>query len=58
MSKIAAAHDFARVLNRLGIEGQAEGGVVIGLPFAPESVYRDLHGNGENLVPETPGKAA
>jgi hypothetical protein len=58
MSKLAAAHDFGRVLNPLGIEGQVECGVVIGPPLAPESVYRALHGNGENLFLETPGRAA
>jgi xanthine dehydrogenase molybdenum-binding subunit len=32
--KITAAHDVGRVLNRLGIEGQIEGGVVMGQGYA------------------------
>ena len=58
MTELAAAHDFGRVLNRLGIERQVEGGVVIGLSFAPENACRALHGNGENLSLETRGTAA
>jgi len=34
MTKITAAHDVGRVLNRLGIEGQIEGGVVMGQGYA------------------------
>jgi xanthine dehydrogenase molybdenum-binding subunit len=30
MLKVTAAHDVGRVLNRLGIEGQIEGGIVMG----------------------------
>ena len=32
--KITAAHDVGRVINRLGIEGQIEGGVVMGQGYA------------------------
>ncbi len=32
--KVSAAHDVGRVLNRLGIEGQIEGGVVMGQGYA------------------------
>ena len=32
--KVTAAHDVGRVLNRLGIEGQVEGGVVMGQGYA------------------------
>ena len=32
--KVTAAHDVGRVLNRLGIEGQIEGGVVMGQGYA------------------------
>ncbi len=31
--KVTAAHDVGRVLNRLGIEGQVEGGVAMGLGY-------------------------
>ncbi len=34
MTKVTAAHDVGRVLNRLGIEGQVEGGVVMGQGYA------------------------
>lgn len=34
MTKVTAAHDVGRVLNRLGIEGQIEGGVVMGQGYA------------------------
>jgi xanthine dehydrogenase molybdenum-binding subunit len=34
MLKVTAAHDVGRVLNRLGIEGQIEGGVVMGAGYA------------------------
>jgi CO/xanthine dehydrogenase Mo-binding subunit len=34
MVKVTAAHDVGRVLNRLGIEGQIEGGVVMGQGYA------------------------
>ncbi len=34
MLKVTAAHDVGRVLNRLGIEGQIEGGVVMGQGYA------------------------
>ncbi|TSA16852.1 MAG: xanthine dehydrogenase family protein molybdopterin-binding subunit [Betaproteobacteria bacterium] len=34
MTRITAAHDVGRVLNRLGIEGQIEGGVVMGQGYA------------------------
>jgi len=34
MSRVTAAHDVGRVLNRLGIEGQIEGGVVMGQGYA------------------------
>ena len=32
--KVTAAHDVGRVLNRLGIEGQIEGGIVMGQGYA------------------------
>jgi xanthine dehydrogenase molybdenum-binding subunit len=32
--KVTAAHDVGRVINALGIEGQVEGGVVMGLGYA------------------------
>ncbi|TAK47813.1 MAG: xanthine dehydrogenase family protein molybdopterin-binding subunit [Xanthobacteraceae bacterium] len=32
--KVSAAHDVGRVLNRLGIEGQVEGGIVMGQGYA------------------------
>ena len=32
--KVTAAHDVGRVLNRLGIEGQVEGGIVMGQGYA------------------------
>lgn len=32
--KVCAAHDVGRVLNRLGIEGQIEGGIVMGQGYA------------------------
>lgn len=32
--KVSAAHDVGRVLNRLGIEGQIEGGIVMGQGYA------------------------
>jgi CO/xanthine dehydrogenase Mo-binding subunit len=32
--KVTAAHDVGRVINRLGIEGQIEGGVVMGIGYA------------------------
>ncbi|HEX7156416.1 MAG TPA: xanthine dehydrogenase family protein molybdopterin-binding subunit [Burkholderiaceae bacterium] len=34
MKRVTAAHDVGRVLNRLGIEGQIEGGVVMGQGYA------------------------
>ncbi|MBE0548340.1 MAG: molybdopterin-dependent oxidoreductase [Rubrivivax sp.] len=34
MIKVTAAHDVGRVLNRLGIEGQIEGGIVMGQGYA------------------------
>ena len=34
MTKITGAHDVGRVLNRLGIEGQIEGGMVMGQGYA------------------------
>ncbi len=34
MLKVTAAHDVGRVLNRLGIEGQIEGGIVMGEGYA------------------------
>ena len=34
MVKVTAAHDVGRVLNRLGIEGQIEGGIVMGQGYA------------------------
>jgi len=34
MLKVTAAHDVGRVLNRLGIEGQVEGGIVMGQGYA------------------------
>ena len=34
MLKVTAAHDVGRVLNRLGIEGQIEGGIVMGQGYA------------------------
>ena len=32
--KVTGAHDVGRVLNRLGIEGQIEGGIVMGMGYA------------------------
>jgi xanthine dehydrogenase molybdenum-binding subunit len=32
--KVTAAHDVGRVINQLGIEGQVEGGVVMGMGYA------------------------
>ena len=34
MLRVTAAHDVGRVLNRLGIEGQIEGGIVMGQGYA------------------------
>ena len=34
MTRVTAAHDVGRVLNRLGIEGQIEGGIVMGQGYA------------------------
>ena len=34
VEKITAAHDVGRVINALGIEGQVEGGVVMGIGYA------------------------
>ena len=34
MVRVTAAHDVGRVLNRLGIEGQIEGGIVMGQGYA------------------------
>lgn len=34
MTKVTGAHDVGRVLNRLGLEGQIEGGVVMGQGYA------------------------
>ena len=34
VEKVWAAHDVGRVLNRLGIEGQIEGGIVMGQGYA------------------------
>jgi xanthine dehydrogenase molybdenum-binding subunit len=34
MQRVTAAHDVGRVLNRLGIEGQIEGGIVMGQGYA------------------------
>ena len=34
MTHVTAAHDVGRVLNRLGIEGQIEGGIVMGQGYA------------------------
>jgi len=34
LAKVTGAHDVGRVLNRLGIEGQIEGGVVMGQGYA------------------------
>ncbi|MBI4985888.1 MAG: xanthine dehydrogenase family protein [Rhodocyclales bacterium] len=34
MLKVTGAHDVGRVLNRLGIEGQVEGGIVMGQGYA------------------------
>ena len=41
--EIQAAHDFGRVLNRRGAEGQVEGGIVhsIGMGLTEGTVYRD-----------------
>jgi putative selenate reductase molybdopterin-binding subunit len=41
--KIAAAHDLGRVINRLGAEGQVEGGAIqaMGLALSEQLIQRD-----------------
>ena len=43
VKEIAAAHDFGRVLNRRGAEGQVEGGIVhsVGMGLSEGTVYKD-----------------
>lgn len=44
--RFAAAHDCGRAINPLAVEGQIEGGVVIGLGYGlTENVVLDSHGN-------------
>jgi CO/xanthine dehydrogenase Mo-binding subunit len=38
--KVTAVHDIGRVINKLAVEGQAEGGVVMGLGYALLEEYR------------------
>ncbi len=46
--KVTAAHDVGRVLNRLGIEGQIEGGIVMGQGYAMTEDYRVVDGRVTN----------
>jgi CO/xanthine dehydrogenase Mo-binding subunit len=47
----AAVHDVGRVINRLGIEGQLEGGVQMGLGYAlSEDMIRDEKGKLKNTT--------
>ncbi len=46
--KITAAHDVGRVINRLGIEGQIEGGVVMGQGYALTENLIVEHGRVQN----------
>jgi CO/xanthine dehydrogenase Mo-binding subunit len=43
VSEVMAAHDFGRILNRGGAQGQVEGGIVhsIGMALTEGTVYRD-----------------
>ncbi len=44
LEKVTAAHDVGRVLNQLGIEGQIEGGIVMGQGYAMTEDYRVVDG--------------
>lgn len=44
MLKVTGAHDVGRVLNRLGIEGQIEGGIVMGQGYALTENLLVAHG--------------
>jgi len=44
MLKVTGSHDVGRVINRLGIEGQIEGGIVMGQGYALTEELRVEHG--------------
>ena len=48
--EVAAAHDSGRVLNRIGADGQVEGGVAMGIGMAL-SEGSQLSDDGRNLNP-------
>ena len=50
--EVAAAHDFGRVLNRVGAEGQIEGGVTMGVGIAlyEGTVYDEGHQKNPDLL--------
>jgi xanthine dehydrogenase molybdenum-binding subunit len=46
--KVTAAHDAGQVLNQLGIEGQVEGGVAMGLGYGLTEELRVIEGRVQN----------
>ena len=54
VKEVYAAHDSGRVVNPTSIQGQIEGGVLMGMGYAPVS-YTHLNVSGGRLVAKTPG---